>query len=217
MNRKNINYNLYVITDRKLAGNQPLFNIIESAIAGGATIIQYREKQKSTKAMIGEARDLLEITKQANIPLIINDRIDVALAVDADGVHVGQDDCPAGLARKLIGNNKILGVSVKSVNEAVKAVNDGADYLGVGDIFGTKTKSDAGAPVGLEVLENIAGKVSLPIVGIGGINKENAGSVISSGADGIAVISAIIGTPDPEKEARQMLNIITKGGKWHKR
>ncbi len=205
-----IDYSLYLVTDKKLAGITSLSAILQSAIAGGATIIQYREKNASTREMIEEANQLHEITNKAKIPLLINDRLDVFLAVDAEGIHIGQDDMPASIARKLIGDNKILGVSVKTVEQALQAVKDGADYLGVGDIFGTQSKSDAGVPIGLQPIVDIAKVVSIPIVGIGGITKDNASSVIASGADGIAVISAIIGKPNPEKEAKELKHIIIK-------
>jgi thiamine-phosphate pyrophosphorylase len=166
--------------------------------------------------MIRVASRLHEITRAAGVPLIINDRLDVALAVDAEGAHVGQEDMPAAMARRIIGHGKLLGVSVKIVEEASRAVRDGADYLGAGDIFGTRSKRDAGEAIGLEMLKKITESVSIPVVGIGGITKANAGSVIESGADGIAVISAIFGKPDPEKEARELLNIV-KRSKYDKR
>jgi thiamine-phosphate diphosphorylase len=202
-----IDYSLYVITDKK-PGSVSIEEAVRKAIAGGATIVQYREKAADTAEMIGVATELHKITMEAGIPLIINDRVDVALAVDAEGVHVGQEDMPSSVVRKIIGAGKLLGVSVKTVNEAFFAVKEGADYLGVGDIFGTASKKDAGKPIGLEMLKKIAERVSVPIVGIGGITKTNAGSIIENGADGIAVISAIFGKPDPEKEARELLKII---------
>jgi len=204
-----IDYSLYVITDRKLASGS-LEETVRKAIAGGATIVQYREKDAAASEMIEVAGRLHRITKAVGIPLIINDRLDVALAVDAEGVHVGQDDMNATYARKIIGDSKLLGVSVKTVKEALAAVREGADYLGVGDIFGTATKKDAGEPIGLKMLKKIADRVNIPVVGIGGITKVNAGSVMESGADGVAVISAIIGKPDPEKEARELMGIVRK-------
>lgn len=211
-----IDYSLYVITDKKL-GNGVIEETVRRAITGGATIVQYREKCSDTAEMVCVATQVHKITKAAGIPLIINDWIDVALAVDAEGVHVGQEDMSSSVVRKIIGARKLLGVSVKTVSEASSAVKDGANYLGVGDIFGTTSKDNAGEPIGLEMLKKIAESVSIPIVGIGGITKINAGSVIESGADGIAVISAIIGNPDPEKEARELLAIIKKEKIWQKR
>lgn len=202
-----IDYSLYVITDKKL-GNGSIEEAVRKAMAGGATIVQYREKDAGTAEMIRVASGLHKITMMEGIPLIINDRIDVALAVNAEGVHVGQEDMPALIARRIIGTGRLLGVSAKTLGEASSAAEDGADYLGVGDIFGTTSKEDAGKPVGLEMLKKITGSVNIPVVGIGGITKVNAGSVIENGADGIAVISAIIGKPDPEKEARELAGII---------
>jgi thiamine-phosphate pyrophosphorylase len=205
-----IDFSLYLVTDRRSAGVNSLSDVVKAAINGGVTIVQYREKNASTVEMVRFAVKLHKITKAKGIPLIINDRIDVALAVDAEGLHVGQEDMPAGNARKIIGPGKLLGVSAKTLKEASSAVKDGADYLGVGDIFGTTSKKDAGEPIGLKMLKEISDSVAIPIVGIGGITKANAGSVIESGADGIAVISAIIGRPDPEKEARELMEIIRK-------
>lgn len=202
-----MNYSLYLITDPHLAKDS-FASIVESAIYGGVTMVQYRNKEALTKQMISEASILLKITKAAGIPLIINDRIDVALAVNADGVHVGQNDMPAVLARKLIGSKRILGVSVKTVEQAKQAEKDGADYLGVGDIFGTKTKADAGKPIGLGALKEVAQSVSIPVIGIGGITKENAAEVIKAGAKGIGVVSAIMGKQNPQKEAKELLQRI---------
>lgn len=210
-----IDYSLYVITDKKL-GNGSIEEAVRKAIAGGATIVQYREKNADTAEMVRTAGCLHRITKAAGIPLIINDRLDVALAVNAEGVHVGQEDMAASTARKIIGDGKLLGVSARTVDEASAAVRDGADYLGVGDIFGTASKNDAGVPIGLKMVKKIADRVTIPVVGIGGITKVNAASVMESGADGIAVISAIIGKPDPEREARELMAII-KERKYGKR
>lgn len=208
MTHTQIDYSLYVITDRKISGESSFFNFIQSAIRGGATVIQYREKDMSVSEMIEQGKILYNYTKEANIPFIINDNVNIALAINADGVHLGQGDMPAFLARKMLGENKILGITAQTVEQALQAVRDGADYLGVGDIFGTTTKPDAGDPIGLERLKEIARAVSIPVVGIGGINKENAASVISSGASGIAVVSAIFGKPDPEEETRQLMDIV---------
>ena len=208
MPTKSVDYSLYLLTDKKLAGERSIVDIVQAAIDGGTTVVQYREKNADTGYMIEQARLLRDITRSAHVPLIINDRVDVMSAIDADGVHVGQKDMPALLARKLIGSDKLLGVSVKTVEQAIKAVDDGADYLGVGDIFGTSTKADAGEPIGLEMLCRISQAVSVPIVGIGGITIDNATGVIKSGADGIAVISAIVGNKNPGKAAKQLSDAI---------
>lgn len=201
-------YSLYVITDQKLAGNRSIAQVVQLAIVGGATIIQYREKTADTGEIIKQAQALHEITMKARIPFIVNDRIDVALAIDVEGVHVGQDDMPASLARKLIGLDMILGVSVSTVAQAIKAQEDGVNYIGVGPVFPTPTKPDANPPIGLKGLSAIKKAVSIPIVAIGGINVTNAKEVAKI-ADGIAVVSAVMGAENP-KQATEELSIIIK-------
>ncbi len=205
---KQAEYDLYFVADPDSAGTRSIERIVERAISGGATIVQLREKSGSTKGMIERAKRLRAITRKARIPLLINDRIDVALAAEADGVHVGQDDMPAVLARKMIGPKKILGVSAKTVAEARQAEKDGADYVGVGDIFGTRSKADAGKPIGLDMMRRIARAVSIPVVGIGAVSVENAAQVIAAGADGIAVISAIVRALNPAIAARELRGIV---------
>jgi thiamine-phosphate diphosphorylase len=205
---KAIDYSLYGITDSKLSRGRSNQMIVESAIRGGTTIVQYREKSASTRQMIDEALGLRDLCRRHGVPFIVNDRVDVALAVDADGVHVGQDDMPVSLARKLIGRDKIVGVSAENVEQARAAIADGADYLGVGAIFATATKSDAGEPIGIAGLLKIARVSAIPIVGIAGINASNAASVIRAGAAGIAVISAIVSADDMERAARELRTIV---------
>lgn len=202
-----MNYNLCLITDPFLAKGL-LNSIVALAIKGGVTIVQYRNKNATTKVMVEEAFQLRKITKAKNVSLIINDRVDVALAINADGVHLGQSDMPLVVARKLLGPKKIIGVSVKTIGQAKKAVEDGADYLGVGSVFRTQTKKDAGEPLGLQTLKKIIMAVKVPVIGIGGITKENAHEVIAAGAKGVAVVSAIMGKKNPEKEARELLQVI---------
>jgi thiamine-phosphate pyrophosphorylase len=144
------------------------------------------------------------------VPLIVNDRVDVALAIDADGVHVGQDDMPAPLARRLLGAGRILGVSAGTVEEALQAQADGADYLGTGDVYGTPSKADAGAPIGVAGLAAVARAVAIPVVAIGGIQVGNAAAAIRAGASGVAVISAVVGAPDPEAAARALRGIVER-------
>jgi thiamine-phosphate pyrophosphorylase len=204
MTKKLVDYSLYLVTNEKLVGGSSLSSIVKAAISGGVTIVQYREKDASTSHMIEQATLIHKVTKAAGVPLIIDDRIDVMLAVGAEGVHVGQSDMPADLARKLIGPDKILGVTAKNVEQAIKAECDGADYLGCGDIFGTTSKDDAGKPIGLDGFRDRLNSVSIPVVGIGGITIDNAASVIQTGADGVAVISAIISHPDPKFAAEQL-------------
>ncbi len=207
---KTIDYSLYVITDSKLSRGRSHRQVIEAAIHGGATIAQYREKSASTRQMIDEALELRDLCRAHGVPFIVNDRVDVALAVDADGVHVGQDDMPASLARKLVGRDKIVGVSAENVEEARAAIADGADYLGVGAIFATATKSDAGEPIGIAGLMKIARMSTVPIVVIAGINASNAASVIRAGAAGIAVVSAVVSAEDVERAARELREIVEK-------
>lgn len=203
-----VDWRLYVVTDAGLSRGRSHRAVIEAAIVGGATVVQYREKHASTRQMIVEVQELRELTRRAGVPLIVNDRVDVALAVDADGVHVGQDDMPVALARQLIGN-KLLGVSAHSLSEALQAVRDGADYLGVGPIFATTTKPDAASPIGLDGLRAIRQHVSIPIVAIGGINQANAADVMRAGADGVAVVSAVVSADDVTAAARQLRALVS--------
>ncbi len=203
-----LDYSLYLITDSTLARGRSHREVIEAALRGGATMVQYREKNATTRQMIDEALGLRDLCRARGVPFIVNDRVDVALAVDADGVHVGQDDMPASLARKLIGRGKIVGVSAENVEQARAAIADGADYLGVGAIFATATKPDAGEPIGIAGLMQIARVSTIPIVGIAGINASNAASVIRAGAAGVAVISAIVSADDVERAARELRQIV---------
>ncbi|MBI3366541.1 thiamine phosphate synthase [Candidatus Roizmanbacteria bacterium] len=206
------NHSLYVISNQELIGNRLLTTVIQETINGGATIIQYREKRLSSKEMINQARQLRTITANAKIPLIINDRIDIALEVHCDGVHVGQKDISAVEARKMIGKNMILGVSASNVAQAKKAQDDEADYLGVGPIFPTSTKIDVDPVVGLKGLADIKKAVSIPVIAIGGINAKNAEQVAKI-ADGIAVVSAIMSAADPQQATRELLSVILNSRK----
>ncbi|MDR0676339.1 MAG: thiamine phosphate synthase [Elusimicrobiota bacterium] len=192
----------YFITDSLLSKNGNL-NDCKNAINAGVETIQYRSKNKNSFEMYEEAKTLKEICKKTNF--IINDRIDIALAINADGVHLGQKDLPYKIARKLLGNNKIIGISVSSIEEAETAYNVGASYLGVGPIFMTSTKSDAEKPVGLELIKEIKKKFDskIPIVAIGGINLENAKDVIFAGADSICAISDVVTKCDVKKEIKK--------------
>ncbi|MCL4386792.1 thiamine phosphate synthase [Patescibacteria group bacterium] len=217
-----IDCSLYFLTDKDLAKskNRTDEEIVRFALKGGATVVQIRDKRKYEyasmddpvfRSKVKKAERIHRITREYGVPLIINDHVEIARTIDAEGVHVGQEDMYADRVRLIIGPNKILGVSVKTPEEAIKAVADGADYLGVGDIFGTATKKDAGKPTGLEVLKEIAeiaGKAGISTVGIGGINKDNAKSVIENGMNGIAVISAIVLSDDPEAAARSLRSVV---------
>jgi thiamine-phosphate pyrophosphorylase len=205
--KRDVDYSLYLVTDRKLMSSPTLRDAVESAIRGGCTVVQVREKTAESLEFFETARGVKALTDRHRVPLIINDRIDIALAVDADGVHVGQRDLPAGEARRIIGPDKILGVSASSLDEALAAVEAGADYLGVGAVFATGTK--AGADIAaMDELRRIRGKISVPIVAIGGINKTTAPMFKGVGIDGFAIVSAIMGAPDIEAAAREMRGIF---------
>lgn len=197
-----LSYDLYVVTDPTLSQGRSRPEVVRAAIRGGATLIQFREKDNNTRALIETGNALRAVTREAGVPLIVNDRLDVALVVDADGVHVGQEDMPAAPARRLIGPDRILGVSATSLAQALQAEREGADYLGGGPIFPTGSKADAAPPMGLEGLSAVADRVRIPVVAIGGVSLENVEAVVGAGADGVAVISAVVGAPDVEEAAR---------------
>ncbi len=180
--------------DSAAGGNLP--SLIEAAVSGGVTVVQLRSKRQSTRAFCDLARDVIRILKPRRIPLIINDRIDVALACGADGVHLGQQDLLLTDARRILGPSGIIGISVNTIEEARDAENGGADYLGVGPLFPTSSKSRLRPILGLEGLRRIRKQVRLPLLAIGGISTDNAAAVRRAGADGVAVISALISAPD---------------------
>ncbi len=200
-------YSLYLVTDRMLMRTKTLDEAVEQAVIGGCTIVQLREKESLSLDFYVLALEMKKITDRYGIPLIINDRIDIAMAVGAAGVHIGQKDIPADIARKLIGKNMLLGVSTASVAEAVNAAKAGADYLGVGAMFPTGTKPDAGF-VSMEELGRIRRAVDIPIVVIGGISKENAMLFQPMGIDGLAVVSAVIAQPDIKKSAADLKSLF---------
>ena len=204
--KPDINYKLYLVTDRNLLKNTDLYTAVEEAIEGGVTLVQLREKNMSTLEFYNEAVDIKKVTDRYNVPLLINDRLDIALAVDAAGLHIGQSDMPAAVARKLLGVDKILGVSARTVDEAVEAEKDGADYLGVGAVFPTTSKDDADS-VSFEILKQIKETVSIPVVAIGGINEKNAAMLKPANIDGISVISAILGFDDIRNAAKRLASI----------
>ena len=206
MSKLNVDYRLYLVTDKSLLGGRDLCQSIEEAIIGGATIIQLREKDISTLDFYREALRVKEITDKHNVPLIINDRLDIALAIDADGLHIGQKDIPLGIARKLLGPDKLIGVSASTVELALLS-EEGADYLGVGAVFATSTKNDAKAVAHSEV-KRIKERVKIPVVAIGGINESNAASIMETGIDGISVVSAILGKADVRKAAETLRELI---------
>ena len=200
-------YSLYLVTDRMRMSTRTLGEAVEQAAAGGCTMVQLREKEVPALDFYMLASEMKKITDRYGIPLIINDRIDIAMAVGAAGVHIGQRDIPADIARKVIGEGMLLGVSVGSAAEAIDAVKAGADYLGVGAMFPTGTKPDAGF-VSMEELGRIRKAVNIPIVVIGGISRENAMLFRTMGVDGLAVVSAVIAQPDIEKSAADLKSLF---------
>ena len=204
--KKQIDYSIYLVTDQSLMSTDTLTEAVEQAIIGGCTLVQLREKDLSSLDFYNVAVELRQLTDKHNIPLIVNDRIDIALAVGADGVHIGQSDIPAAVARKIIGDDMVLGVSAGSVAEALQAVADGADCLGIGAMFPTGTKEDAKI-VSMEEMRRIREAVSIPIVVIGGINKDNAADFKAAGVDGLAVVSAILSQPDITAATKELKRI----------
>ncbi|WP_026885922.1 thiamine phosphate synthase [Clostridium beijerinckii] len=201
--KSKIDYSIYLVTDRDLMSTETLEEAVEKSIIGGCTLIQLREKDCSSLDFYNTAVKVKEITDKYNIPLIINDRVDIALAVDAAGVHVGQSDIPAAIVRKIIGNDKILGVSTGSVEQALEAEKNGADYLGVGAMYSTGTKKDANS-TSMNELRKIRENVSIPIVVIGGINKDRVKDFTGIGIDGLAIVSAIIAKEDIITAAQEL-------------
>lgn len=204
---RKIDYSLYLVTDRKQPAPGTFEKVVEEALKGGATLVQLREKEGDTGLLYERAVKLKQITKAYHVPLIIDDRIDIMMAADADGVHLGQSDMPAALARKLIGPDKIMGVSAGTLKEAVKAEKDGADYLGVGAMFPTATKKDADITTP-ETLRKIMDTVHIPVVTIGGMNERTIPLFKEYGLSGFAVVSAIMASREPEKAARKLKKMI---------
>ena len=200
---------LYLVTDRGLSLGRDMEWIVEEAVAGGVTMVQLREKDCSTKEFIELARRLKAALDPSGVPLIINDRVDVALAVDADGVHIGQSDMPYTIARALLGKDKIIGLSVENMAEVEEANALDVDYIGVSPVFSTATKTDTAAPFGLDGLRKAAAMSVHPVVAIGGMNARTAASVMQAGADGIAVVSAIVSAESPRRASEELLDIIT--------
>ncbi len=200
-------YSLYLVTDRMRMSTRTLGEAVEQAVIGGCTLVQLREKEIPALDFYMLALEIKKITDRYGIPLIINDRIDIAMAAGAAGVHIGQQDIPADIARKVIGRDMLLGVSVGSAAEAIDAVKAGADYLGVGAMFPTGTKPDAGF-VSMEELGRIRKAVDIPIVVIGGISRENAMLFRPMGVDGLAVVSAVIAQPDIKKSAADLKSLF---------
>lgn len=203
---------LYAVTDRTWLKGRELKEVVEEAIEGSITFLQLREKDLTFDDFVQEAKEIKKITDKHKIPFVINDNVDVALAVDADGVHIGQSDEELTKARKKLGNGKIIGVSSHSVEEAIKAEANGADYLGVGAMFGTTSKDDA-VPVTMEELKNICNSVSIPVVAIGGISKENIIELKGTNISGVAVISAIFAKENIKEASRELIELSKKVSK----
>ena len=199
---------LYLIVGSEAVGGRSVEDVAEAAVAGGVTLVQLREKAASTRAFIAHARALKVRLAPRGVPLIINDRVDVALAADADGVHLGQDDMPPDAARKLLGAGPLLGLSVGDLPEVPDVDPALVDYVGLGSVYPTTTKPDAGAAIGLERLRSLRAALSLPAVAIGGIDAANAADVICCGVQGVAVVSAICGAADPEAAARDLRRAV---------
>ena len=194
-------YSLYLVTDRRLSLGRSTVEVVAASVSGGVTCVQLREKHCSTREFLEEARRVRELLVGTGVPLIINDRLDVALAVAADGVHLGQNDMHISDARRLVGERLVIGISAESVADAIRAEAEGADYIGVSPVFTTPTKMDTAPPLGLEGLREIRRAVSLPLVAIGSIRHDNAAEVLRAGADGLAVVSAIVSAPCPRTAA----------------
>ena len=199
---------LYLVTDRSLSLGRDLETVVLQAVEGGVTLVQLREKDIDTRDFIALAQRLKAALAGSGVPLLINDRVDVALAVDADGVHIGQSDMPYGMARRLLGPDKIIGLSVETMDEVLQANGLDVDYVAVSPVFATHTKTDTLTPFGYEGLERACRLTRHPICGIGGMNAGTAGRAIACGADGVAVVSAIVSAPDPRLASKNLKEII---------
>lgn len=198
---------LYAVTDRSWLGEESLYSQVEKALKGGATFIQLREKELDEEHFLKEAKEIKELCKKYQVPFVINDNVEIALAADADGVHVGQSDMEAGDVRRKLGVDKIIGVSAQTVEQAVLAQEHGADYLGVGAVFHTGSKADAD-DVSHEMLKAICDAVDIPVIAIGGISTDNVRKLTGSGICGVAVISAIFAKKDIENATRELKKIV---------
>ena len=199
-----MNLSLYLVTHRGSLSREAFFRIVREAVAGGVTIVQLREKEAPFHEMVALAQDLLAFLRPLGIPLIVNDRVDVAAASGADGVHLGQSDVKVSEARKMLGRSAIIGLSVETMQQALDAAHEEVDYLAASPVFSSKTKTDCAAPWGLDGLKRLCAVAKHPVIGIGGIDAANAGDVLACGAVGVAVISAIFGAPCPRSAAAEM-------------
>lgn len=204
-----IDYSIYLVTDRDLMSTKTLEEAVEEAIKGGCTLVQLREKECSSLDFYTTAINIKRITDKYKVPLLINDRLDIALAVDAAGVHIGQSDLPCSVVRKIVGDDKIIGVSAGTLENAIKAENDGADYIGVGAMYATGTKKDA-KHTSMDELKKIRENISIPIVVIGGINKERITDFNGTDIEGLAIVSAIISQKDIYKATSELKDLFFK-------
>lgn len=195
---------LYVISGRHLARGRDLLAVMAAALAGGATVIQLREKDMTARELVEAGYRLQEMTREHGATFIVNDRVDVALAVDADGVHLGQDDLPVSVARELLGADKIIGLSTHSFEQALAATSLPVDYIGVGPVFATQTKPGT-RPVGVELVSRVSRELSVPFVAIGAIDENNIDGVLSTGARNVAVLSAVVAAPDVTAAATRLI------------
>ncbi|MEE9910329.1 MAG: thiamine phosphate synthase [Deltaproteobacteria bacterium] len=201
-------HGIYLVTDRGLCRNRPLQEVVLQAVQGGAAYVQLREKELSTRAFVEEAIAIRKLLVPFRVPLIINDRIDVALASSADGVHIGQEDMPYETARKLVGKKAIIGLSVETWEDVEASEKLDVDYIGISPVFATPTKTDTKEPWGLEGLKKIKNFSRHPLVAIGGIHAANARAVVEAGADCLAIVSAICSAPDPAQATHEILNLL---------
>ena len=203
--RRTFDLRLYVVLDPAVAGGRCVVEIARQAIAGGATMLQLRDKRSSDRDVLATATAIADLCRTARVPFIVNDRVDIAWASGAAGVHLGHDDLPPSLARRLLGNNAIIGMSAGNLAELATALPAHPDYLGVGPMYATRTKNDAGTPVGPAMIRALREAApAIPLVGIGGITAENAAAVLAAGADGIAVVSAVVAAQDVEAATRAL-------------
>jgi len=205
---KQVDFNLYLITDRKQTGGLRLMDVVEEALKGGVRGVQLREKDLSSRELYELAYDLRKLTEKFSARLIINDRVDIALAVDADGVHLGMNSLPIYRARKILGGNRLIGISCHNQVNALMAQESGADFITFGPVYYTPSKANYGKPVGIDSLETVTSLLEIPVFALGGIKKENIHEVIAAGAAGISLVSAIIASDDPGKEAAGMIAML---------
>lgn len=199
---------LYLCTDRILAMDRPITQAVEDAIIGGVTMVQLREKDAATREFYEIALEIQKVTRRHRIPLVINDRVDIALAVGAEGLHLGQSDMPLAVARRLVGSEMFIGISAATVEKALFAQKDSADYIGVGAVYSTGSKADAGEAIGITGFQAVCAAVDIPVVAIGGINAANTPAVMAAGGNGIAVISAILSQPDIQTASKNLRHCL---------